>query len=71
MCFKNFIVLSILIISINSKSYVDPKNSDDIISEAEAESWRSNSISQIYPGRKLDIFYLQTDSIESACRYKA
>ena len=51
MCFKNFIVLPILIISINSKSYINPENSDDIISEAEAESWRSNSISQSYPGK--------------------
>ena len=43
MCFKNCIVLSILVISINSNSYINPENSDDIVSEAEAESWRSNS----------------------------
>ena len=49
MCFKNFIALSMLIISINSKSYINPENSYDIISEEEAESWRSDSISLINP----------------------
>ena len=48
MCFKNFIVLSTLIISINSKSYINPQNSDDIISEEEAESWRNFAANDVH-----------------------
>ena len=48
MCFKNFIVLSMLIISINSKSYINPQNSDDIVSEEEAESWRNFAANDVH-----------------------
>ena len=48
MCFKNFILLSILIISINSKSYINPQNSDDIVSEEEAESWRNFAANDVH-----------------------
>ena len=46
-----------LIISIDSKSYINLENSDDIISEEEAESWRSDSISLINP-EKIKVFDL-------------
>ena len=48
MCFKNFIVLSMLFTSINSKSYINPQNSDDIISEEEAESWRNFAANDVH-----------------------
>ena len=47
MCFKYFILLSMLIISINSMSYINPENSDDIISEAEAENFAANDVHKL------------------------
>ena len=37
-----------LIISINSKSYINPQNSDDIVSEEEAESWRNFAANDVH-----------------------
>ena len=47
MCFKYFILLSMLIISINSMSYINLENSDDIISEAEAENFAANDVHKL------------------------